>query len=80
MTPWAPIAIAVAVVGLTAVVVWRRSHDIALAAAAALLVVALALVAFGTIATAAYFWAAFPLLGSALSLLVSWLRRRHDRT
>ncbi len=80
MTPWAPIAITLAVVSVVALFTWRRTRDGSLAFAVVLCVLALASLALGTIATIAYYWAAFLFVMSALSFVASRLRSRAHRT
>ena len=54
MTPWLPIGIALAAMVLVGYAVARLTRDIAIGVASAILVLALALLVFGTIATAMF--------------------------
>jgi hypothetical protein len=80
VSPWAPIALTIAVSVLFGALVWRRSRDGLLVLAVVLLVLAVASAALGSIATVAFFWAASLVVLSAAALFASWLRARSDRT
>lgn len=75
MTPWAPIAITLIATLGAASLVWRFTHNAALAISTALLVLAIASFALGTIATIAFFWGGFLLIGALAGFLAAWLRR-----
>lgn len=75
MTPWAPIAITLLATLGSALLVWRSTDNAALAASTALLVLALASFALGTIATVAFFWGGFLLIGALAGLVVAWTTR-----
>jgi hypothetical protein len=63
-TPWAPIAAVVLVTLGPALLVWRRTENGGFAISTALLLLALASFAFGTIATVAFFWGGILLLAA----------------
>ena len=74
MTPWLPIALTVFVTLGAAYVAWRLTRSGALAVAAALFVLALGSFALGTIATIAYIWGGFLLLGALIAAVMSRVR------
>ena len=80
MSPWAPIALTILVAVLFGGLVWGRTRDGLLVFAVVLLVLAVASAALGSIATVAFFWAAFLVLLSAAALVASWLRARAQPT
>jgi hypothetical protein len=80
VSPWAPIALTIAVAVLFGRLTWLRSRDGLLVSGVVLLVLAVASAALGSIATVAFLWAAFLVLFSAAAFVASWLRARSQRT
>ena len=76
MTPWVPIGITVLLTLGPAFLVWRLTRNAALALSTGLFVLALASFALGTIATIAFIWGGFLMLGAVLGLGAAWLGRR----
>jgi hypothetical protein len=75
-TPWAPIAFVVSVTVGAALLVGRRTGSTSLGLSTALLVLALASFAFGTIATVAYFWGGALLLAAVVGFGTGIAARR----
>lgn len=76
MTPWFPIGVTLVVTFGAAFLVWRFTRNGALATSAALFVLALASFALGTIATIAYIWGGFLMLGALVAAVISRLGSR----
>ena len=74
MTPWAPIALTLPATFGVAFLVRRLTRSGALTVSAALLVLALASFALGTIATVAYFWGGILLFCSLIAFVISRIR------
>jgi hypothetical protein len=66
MTPWLPIAVTIVLTLVPAAVIWRRTRNGMLSVSTGLLVLALASLALGTIATVAFFWGAALLLAALI--------------